>query len=70
MDVAACEQGRTLRYVPCAQLVNEIDEAADKRRLSRILSGYWRLVLLPHEWATSSSKRADVERFSRPVAGS
>ena len=35
-----------MRYVTCAQLVNELAEAADERRLSRIVARYGRLDLL------------------------
>jgi hypothetical protein len=45
--VAACEQGRRVRYVTCAQLVNELVEAADERRLSRIVARYGRLDPVP-----------------------
>lgn len=34
LGVAACEQGRRVRYVTTAQLVNELVEAADDRKLS------------------------------------
>ncbi len=43
---AACEQGLRVRYVTTAQLVNELAEAADERRLSRLVSRYGRLDLL------------------------
>jgi DNA replication protein DnaC len=43
---AACEQGRRVRYATAAQLVNELVEAADDRRLSRIVARYGRLDLL------------------------
>lgn len=46
MGLAACEQGRAVRYATCAQLVNELVEAADERRLSRIVARYGRLDLL------------------------
>ena len=46
LGVAACEQGRRVRYVTAAQLVNELAEAADERRLSRIVARYGRLDLL------------------------
>jgi DNA replication protein DnaC len=46
MGIAACEQGRRVRYVTAAQLVNELVEAADDRRLSRIVARYGRLDLL------------------------
>ena len=46
LGIAACEQGRRVRYVTCAQLVNELVEAADDRRLGRIVARYGRLDLL------------------------
>jgi DNA replication protein DnaC len=46
LGMAACEQGRRVRYVTAAQLVNELVEAADERRLSRIVARYGRLDLL------------------------
>jgi DNA replication protein DnaC len=46
LGVAACEQGRRVRYITAAQLVNELAEAADERRLSRIVGRYGRLDLL------------------------
>jgi DNA replication protein DnaC len=46
MGMAACEQGRSVRYATCAGLVNELVEAADERRLSRLVSRYGRLDLL------------------------
>ena len=46
LGVAACEQGRRVRYVTTAQLVNELVEAADERRLSRLVGRYGRLDLL------------------------
>jgi len=46
MGIAACEQGRRVRYVTAAQLVNELVKAADDRRLSRIVARYGRLDLL------------------------
>jgi hypothetical protein len=46
LGIAACEQGRRVRYVTAAQLVNELAEAADERRLSRIVTRYGRLDLL------------------------
>ena len=46
LGIAACEQGRRVRYVTAAQLVNELAEAADERRLSRIVARYGRLDLL------------------------
>jgi DNA replication protein DnaC len=36
LGMAACEQGHSVRYVTCAQLVNELAEAADEKRLSKL----------------------------------
>ena len=44
--MAACEQGRRVRYITTAQLVNELVEAADERVLSRVVGRYGRLDLL------------------------
>jgi DNA replication protein DnaC len=46
LGIAACEQGRRVRYATAAQLVNELVEAADERRLSRIVARYGRIDLL------------------------
>jgi DNA replication protein DnaC len=46
LGLAACEQGRKVRYVTTAQLVNELVEAADERVLSRVVARYGRLDLL------------------------
>jgi DNA replication protein DnaC len=46
LGLAACEQGRRVRYATAAQLVNELIEAADDRRLSRIVARYGRIDLL------------------------
>ena len=46
LGLAACEQGRRVRYVTTAQLVNELVEAADERVLSRVVAKYGRLDLL------------------------
>lgn len=48
LGMAACEQGHRVRYTTCAQLVNELVEAADDRQLSRLVARYARydLVLL------------------------
>ena len=46
IGLAACEQGRRVRYITCAQLVNELVEAADDRQLSRVVGRYGRLDLL------------------------
>lgn len=44
--VAACEAGKRVRYVTCAQLVNELVEAADDKQLARTVARYGRLDLL------------------------
>lgn len=46
LGLAACEQGRRVRYITTAQLVNELVEAADDRALSRVIGRYSRLDLL------------------------
>ena len=46
VGVAACEQGRSVRYVTCAALVNELVEAADERTLAKTIGRYGRLDLL------------------------
>jgi len=46
LGLAACEQGRRVRYVTAAQLANELAEAADERKLSRLISRYGRIDLL------------------------
>src|SRR5271156_4338797 len=46
LGLAACEQGRRVRYITTAQLVNELVEAADERGLARVVARYGRLDLL------------------------
>jgi DNA replication protein DnaC len=46
LGLAACEQGRRVRYSTTAELVNELAEAADNRQLSRVVGRYGRLDLL------------------------
>ncbi len=46
LGVAAAEQGRRVRYVTTAALVNELVEAADERALSRVVARYGRLDLV------------------------
>ena len=66
MGMAACEQGRAVRYATCAALVNELVEAADERRLSRLVARYGRLDLLcSTSSATSSSTPAARSCCSR-----
>lgn len=43
---AACEQGLRVRYITTAQLVIELAEAVDERRLSRLVASYGCLDLL------------------------
>jgi DNA replication protein DnaC len=44
--IAACEQGRRVRYVTAAGLVNELVEAEGERALSKLIGRYGRLDLL------------------------
>lgn len=44
--MAACQAGRSVRYVTAAGLVNELVEAQDQRELSRVLGRYGRVDLL------------------------
>ncbi|GAA4989462.1 IS21-like element helper ATPase IstB [Actinopolymorpha pittospori] len=46
LGTAAAEQGRRVRYVTTATLVNELVEAADDKQLSRVIGRYARLDLL------------------------
>ena len=46
LGTAAAEQGRRVRYVTTAALVNELAEAADDKRLSRLVARYAALDLL------------------------
>jgi DNA replication protein DnaC len=46
LGTIAAEQGRRVRYLTCAQLVNELVEAADDKQLTRVLGRYARLDLL------------------------
>jgi len=46
LGYAACDQGRRVRYTTCAQLVNELVEAADERRLARLIARYGKIDLL------------------------
>jgi DNA replication protein DnaC len=46
LGLAACEQGARVRYVTTAALTNELAEAADDRKLSRVVGRYARLDLL------------------------
>ena len=46
LGTAAAEQGRRVRYITTAALVNELVEAADDKQLSRAVARYARLDLL------------------------
>jgi DNA replication protein DnaC len=46
LGLAACEQGRRVRYATTAQLASELTEAADHRQLTRVAGRYSRLDLL------------------------
>jgi DNA replication protein DnaC len=46
VGIAACEQGRSVRYATTAALVNELVEAADERTLAKTIGRYGRLDLL------------------------
>jgi IstB-like ATP binding protein/MMPL family len=46
LELAASDQDRRVRYVIAVQLVNELVEATDDRRLSKIVTRYGRLDLL------------------------
>jgi DNA replication protein DnaC len=46
LGLAACEQGRRVRYVTTAALVNELAEADGSRQLSRVVGRYGRLDVL------------------------
>ena len=44
--LAAAENGRRVRYITCAQLANELAEANDDHKLSRVVGRYGRYDLL------------------------
>ena len=44
--LAAAENGRRARYITCAQLANELSEANDDHKLSRVVARYGRYDLL------------------------
>jgi len=44
--MAACEQGKAVRNVTCAAVVQELVEVADERRMSRLVARYGHLDLL------------------------
>jgi DNA replication protein DnaC len=46
LGVAACHQGRSVRYTTAAALTNELVEAADDRALAKTIARYGRLDLL------------------------
>jgi DNA replication protein DnaC len=46
LGIAACHQGRSVRYVTAAGLVNELVEAADDRQLAKTVARYGRIELI------------------------
>ncbi len=46
LGIAACHQGRSVRYVTAAGLVNELVEAADDRHLAKTVARYGRIDLI------------------------
>jgi hypothetical protein len=53
VGVAAAEAGHRVRYVTCAQLVNELAEAADERMLSLVVAATdGSTFSVPTNWAT------------------
>lgn len=46
LGTTACESGKAVRYTTCANLINELVEAADDRNLARTVARYGRLDLL------------------------
>lgn len=46
IGVAACQQGRSVRFVTLAQLANELQEAESRRELQRVVSRYRRFDLI------------------------
>ncbi|MEY4762351.1 MAG: hypothetical protein RLZZ200_2207 [Pseudomonadota bacterium] len=46
LGVAACEQGKSVRFVTLAQLANELQEAESQRELQRVVSRYRRFDLI------------------------
>lgn len=65
LGLAACEQGRRVRYVTTAALVNELVEAADERHLSRVVGRYARLDLLLLDELGCAPRGAEVSRGMR-----
>ena len=66
LGLAACEQGRRVRYVTTAALVNELVEAADQRALSRVVGRYGRLDLLLPRRARLRPDRPQRRRAALP----
>ena len=66
LGVAACEQGRRVRYTTCAQLVNELVEAADERRLARLVARYGRFDLALRRRARLRQTRQPRRRAAVP----
>ena len=73
--MAACETGRSVRYVTAAGLVNELVEAQDARSLSRLVARYGRYELLlvdlcrPWDYADTSVGEAAEGAVRHHVAG-
>jgi len=68
LGLAACEQGRRVRYVTTAQLVNELVEAADQHALSRVVGRYARLdLLLVDEVLSQESFESDSGGWGSPL---
>lgn len=62
LGVAAAEQGRRVRFVTTAQLVNELVEAKDSRELGRVVGRYSRIdLLILDELGYLPLARADAE---------
>jgi len=69
LRLAACEQGRRVRYATTAALVNELAEAANQRQLSRVVGRYGRLdlLLLDELGYPSSTGSPSTPTSSRPA---
>jgi len=46
LGLAACEQGRRVRYTLASKLVNELVEAADDKQLTKLINRYGRVDLI------------------------
>jgi DNA replication protein DnaC len=74
LGTCAAEAGRRVRYLTCAQLVNELAEAADDKQLSRVLGRYARLDLvcldLYRRRNYAEDRRREVERWAAALGQS